>query len=177
MIEIPLLGQMEEDDKFDDWLRSDPLHVDVLGGEEFVFTLEGYVEDDKPEEFHQAIANILAAEDSVLKKAETDIYKYYKDINSQSDPGDDWYVEIARPENVWEHIQFKDILMIKRRPYRDELIYIEVECGCDWEKEHGLQIVFKQGLYVNKIGPYNGHLTNSDAYANDELEDVVYYGL
>jgi Transposase DDE domain len=40
------------------------------------------------------------------------------------------------------------------------------ECG-------GLQIVFKDGLCVSKVGPYDGHLTNSDAYANDEFEDVI----
>ncbi len=47
-------------------------------------------------------------------------------------------------------------------------------CGsCDWEREHGLQIVFKQGLFVNKVGAFDGHLTNSDAYANEELENVI----
>jgi hypothetical protein len=34
--------------------------------------------------------------------------------------------------------------------------------------------MMSNGLRVNKIGPYDGHLTNSDAYAHDELEDVIY---
>lgn len=46
--------------------------------------------------------------------------------------------------------------------------------SCDWETEHGLQIVFKQGLKINKLGPFDGHLTNSDAYADKKLENVVY---
>ena len=49
-----------------------------------------------------------------------------------------------------------------------------VECGCDWEGEHGLQIVFKDGLVVNKVGAFDGHVTNSDAYGDPGLEDVVY---
>ena len=61
-----------------------------------------------------------------------------------------------------------------RRPHGDELVYISLACSCEWEQEHGLQIVFKQGLYINKVGPYNGHLTNSDAYGNDKLENVIY---
>jgi hypothetical protein len=65
--------------------------------------------------------------------------------------------------------------MVSRRPYGDELIYISLACAGDWEREHGLQVVFKQGLLVNKVGPFDGHLTNSDAYANKELEDVIYY--
>jgi len=34
--------------------------------------------------------------------------------------------------------------------------------------------VFKNGLKVNKIGPYDGHLTNSDANARNDLEDAIY---
>ena len=40
--------------------------------------------------------------------------------------------------------------------------------------EYDLQIVFKNGLRVNKVGPYDGHVTNADAYADDSLEDVVF---
>ena len=46
--------------------------------------------------------------------------------------------------------------------------------NCDWEEEHGLQIVFKNGLTINKIGPYDGHCTNSDAYDDESLEDIIY---
>jgi len=177
MIVVPQLGQLEEDDEYDNWLRSDPISVSVLGGGEFVFTLEDYMEDKRQEEFHKAIENILTLEESILKRAQGDIYQYYKDVNSQSEPGENWYVEIEEPEDIWNHIQFEDVLMVKRRPYKDELVYIDIECTCDWEREHGLQIVFKEGLFVNKVGSYDGHLTNSDAYANDELENVVYYSL
>jgi len=173
IVEIPLLGQLEEDEKFDDWLHSDPIFLKVLGGE-FSFTLEEYVADDKQDEFHQAIKNILEIEEQVLRAAQEDIFQYYKDVNSNFDPGDGWYLEISKSDDVWKHIQFRDRLSVKRRPHGDQLIYIELDCRCDWEKEHGLQIVFKQGLFVNKIGPYDGHLTNSDAYAEKELENIVY---
>ncbi len=61
-----------------------------------------------------------------------------------------------------------------RRGTGDKGVYVSLECGCDWEQEHGLQIVFKNGLKVNKVGPFNDWLTNSDAYGDDSLEDVVY---
>lgn len=62
-----------------------------------------------------------------------------------------------------------------RRAYGDKGIYVSLECSCDWEPEHGLQIVFKDGKRVNKISSYDGHLTNSDAYADDDLEDVIFH--
>jgi hypothetical protein len=43
-------------------------------------------------------------------------------------------------------------------------------CGCDWEEEHGLQIVLRNGVRVNKVDGYDGHLTNSDAFADDGPE-------
>jgi hypothetical protein len=63
---------------------------------------------------------------------------------------------------------------VTRRAYGDRGIYISLECECEWEEEHGLQIVFKNGLRVNKVGPYDGHVTHSDAYADKSLEDVIY---
>jgi hypothetical protein len=66
--------------------------------------------------------------------------------------------------------------VISRRSYRDKGIYVSLECGCDWEEEHGMQLVFKNGLQVVKVGPFDGHLTNADAYADDSLENVVYKG-
>lgn len=173
MIEVPLLGELEID-QFDDWLRSKPIVVNVLGGNQFEFILEEYEEDDSKEEYHKAIENFLSIDESVLKQAQNNIYQYYKDIFDQLVPDDDWYVKITSPEDIWKHIQFGATPMVSRRPYGDQLIYISLECSCDWEREHGLQIVFKQGLYVNKIGPFDGHLTNSDAYADDALENTVY---
>lgn len=163
MIEVPLLGELElEDDEFDE-LRSKPTIVDVLGGDKFEFIFVEYQEDESKEEFHEAIGNFLSIDESVLKKAQDYIYQYYKDIFVQLVPGDDWYVEIASPEEVWKHIEFGSDLIVERQSYGDELVYISLGCSCDWEREHGLQIVFKQGLYVNKVGPFDGHLTNSDA--------------
>lgn len=173
MIEIPILGELEKD-HFDNWLRSKPTTVNVLGGEQFEFILEGYEEDGAKDDFHEAIKNFLSIDDSVLKQAQDYIYQYYKDVFVQLEPEDDWYVEISSPDEVWKHIEFGSNPIVSRRPYGDGLVYISLECSCDWEQEHGLQIVFKQGLHVNKVGPFDGHLTNSDAYADDRLENVIY---
>jgi hypothetical protein len=64
--------------------------------------------------------------------------------------------------------------MVTRREHGDEGVYVSLNCECDWEEEHGLQIVFKNGLKINKVGPYDGHLTNSDAYGDESLEETVY---
>jgi len=90
------------------------------------------------------------------------------------DPSDEALVSIESPSEVWRHVQFGSEPFVTRRAYGDQGIYVSIECGCDWEPEHGLQIVLKNGERVVKVGAYDGHLTNSDAYADDSLEDVVY---
>lgn len=174
MFEIPLLGYVKSDKEFDDWLKSDPLKIHFLGNIECEFILEEYAEDKNKSEFHEAIKNFLELDDSVLSDAEGYVFQYYKDILKHLVPEDDWYVEIESPKDVWKHVRFGKQPTVSRRYYGDKAVYISLECGCSWEQEHGLQIVFKRGEYINKVGGYDGHLTNSDAYADESLEDVVY---
>ena len=174
MIEVPVLGEVQRYE-FDNWLKSKPIAVDVFDGEKVEFILEDYAEDEVKEGFHQAIANFLAIDESVLKQAQNHIYQYYKDVADYMTPDEEGYLEIANPQDTWDHIELGATPIVSRRAYGDKEVYISLECDCDWETEHGLQIVFKQGLVVNKVGPYDGHLTNSDAYADDKLENVIYY--
>jgi hypothetical protein len=115
MIEVPILGFLEKD-HFDDWLRSRPTPVSVLGGGNFEFILEGYEDDRVKKDFHEAIENFLSIDESVLKLAQDHIYQYYKDVFSSLAPDDDWYVEIKEPKDVWSHIQFGSTPMVTRRP-------------------------------------------------------------
>ena len=174
MIEIPILGQLKKY-QFDNWLISKPIVVKVLDGEKIEFVLEDYQQDTSKEEFHQAIANFLAIDKTVLKQVQNDIYQYYTDVSNEIGAEDDYYIDIAKPEDVWSRIELNGPPLVTRRLHGDKLVYITLECNCDWEEEYGLQIVFKQGLFVNKIGPYDSHLTNSDAYDDPKLENVIYH--
>ncbi len=170
---IPGLGKVSKDDELD-WHYSDPIPITVLGGKACRLVIDGYDEDRRKDEFHAAIANFLSIDAAALKDAEQHVFRYYEDCNSEWEPDDDEFVVIESPGEVWRHVRFGSEPMIARRGRGDKGIYVVLECGCDWEVEHGLQIVFKDGLTVNKVGPYDGHVTNSDAYSDDRLENVVY---
>src|SRR5262245_9449856 len=171
VMEIAGIGKVTKDSKFD-WYYSEPISVPVLGGKTCRIIVQGYDEDQHREEYHAAIANFLSIAPSVLTDAEPHIFLYFQNIKDEFDDED--IVEIKSPSEVWRHISLGSEPMVTRRAYGDKGIYVSLECNCDWEPEHGLQIVFKDGLRVNKVGPYDGHLTNSDAYAKDSLEDVIY---
>jgi hypothetical protein len=171
MMDIPGLGAVEKDEDTG-WYFSDPVVVAVLGGEECEIVLEGYDEDERKEDFHAVIANFLTASPDVLREADEALFRYYKDYEEY------WLEEgnepIATAEELWQRVWFGSEPMVSRDDRGDNAIYVSVECGCDWEVEHGLQIVFKNGLQITKLGPYDGHLTNASAYADDGLEGVIY---
>jgi hypothetical protein len=172
-MEIPGLGAVTKDERFD-WYYSMPTPVPVLGGKTCRISVEGYDEDPKKDELHIAVANFLSIPFSVLKEAEPHIFRYYQDCNKCWESSDPEFITIESEKDVWNHVRLGDEPIVQRRAYGDQGVYISLECGCDWEEEHGLQIVFKNGLRVNKVGSCDGHVTNSDAYGDDGLEDVIY---
>ena len=172
-MEIPGIGLVIKDTDFE-WYYSEPLPVAVLDGQLCRIVVEGYDDDPNKEDYHTAIANFLAIDRSVLAASEEHVFQYYKRYSESCGSGDDDFVFIDSASQVWRHVRLGTKPYVTRRAYGDTGIYISLECGCDWEEEHGLQIVFKNGLKVNKVGPYDGHLTNSDAYADDSLENVIF---
>jgi hypothetical protein len=165
-IEISGLGILHKDSENDSYC-SEPRHITVLGDEMCFISLENYDEDHCQQDFHVAIQNFLLIEQSVIRAVEQDIYRYYQDCNSYLQPDDEEFISIASPEDIWEHIEIGGEATVSRRFDGDQGIYISLSCYCDWEEEHGLQIVFKNGSRVNRVGSCTGHLTNAD-------ENVIY---
>lgn len=172
-MDIPGIGTFTKDRKFN-WYYSDEIPVKILDGRMCHLIIDGYDEDEHKADFITAINNFLSIDRSVLYEAEEYLFQYYMDCADYLDHEDESYFVIENANEVWAHIQFGHEPLIRRRVHGDKGIYISLECNCDWEPEHGLQIVFKHGKKVNKVGAYDDHLTNSDAYADESLEDVIY---
>ncbi|WP_237228865.1 DUF6985 domain-containing protein [Rubinisphaera sp. JC750] len=151
---------------------SSPIAIPLLDLDDAVIVIEGYLDDPCPADFRDAIQNFFRCERSTLLRSSDDLFRYYTDVKSLVD--DDDIPAITKPEGAWDHIQFGREVCFVRRIGGDNRIYATIECGCDWEREHGLQIVLRDGHSVCKLGPYDGHLTNADAFADPSLEDVVY---
>jgi hypothetical protein len=172
-IEIPGVGVLYKDSENDSYC-SELRHITVLGDEMCFISIEDYDEDPCQQDFHVAIQNFLSIDQSVIRAAEPYIYQYYQDCNNCLDPKDDEFIAIEAPEDIWEHIELGGEAVVSRRFGGDKGIYVSLSCYCDWEEEHGLQIVFKNGLTVNRIGSCTGHLANSDAYSDMKFEEVIY---
>jgi hypothetical protein len=173
----PLLGKLTWDDGLDGHV-SKKKKVPCLGVS-CAFVLQGLDDDPRPEELRAAVKNMLAAGPEVLKAAQPHVVHYCEDIlalyakNPKAGPPP---MTLKKPGDVWSHVRFGDTLYVKRRNKggAEDGVYLTLECNCDWEREHGLQLVFREGKEISRVGPFDGHLTNAAAYAKPALVGVVY---
>lgn len=166
-MEIPGLGPVTHDPELG-WYLSSPICVPALGETARVFIVDGYDDDPQQSEVHDAIAAFLGLDENALKTSAPSILDYYLDV--QSDVGEEeGFPVIGGPADVWQHIVFGEVSV-----GRDgAAVYVSVESECSWEPEHGLQIVFRAGRAVTKVGPFDGQYVNASTDGRD-LEDVVH---
>lgn len=155
--------------------RSAPMTVPLLDRDDAELVIVGYRDDPSQHDFETVVRSLLACDRDALLAASQPLYQYYADMKRVI--GEDDVPSILTAEEAWDHVQLGREVYIERRHGGDKRVYASIECECEWETEHGLQLVLRDGLSVCKLGPYDGHLTNADAYSDPALESVVYRGM
>jgi hypothetical protein len=148
-----------------------------LHGHPCRFVFDGVEEDPAQTEFLSvAVGNMLRLDAAGLTQVQHLVFQYYREMLDMYDRAHRPAILVRRAEDVWHHVSFGSELHVSRRHEDDEEdgIYFSLECNCTWEPEHGLQIVIRDGLAITKLGPFDGHLTNTDAFADPTLKGVVY---
>lgn len=170
---LPELGQLEKEEE-NGWYISPAVSIPALDDDQYCFLIDGMDDDAHPEDFQAAISNFLALRRDTLEAVQEQIFAYYRDCVVQNKAAGRSTVDIATPEAVWQHIQFCDEILACRRQTGDRAVYISLECDCDWEEELGLQLIFKRGQRISKLGPFDDFLSNADVYGLPELDSVIY---
>lgn len=173
-MDIPGLGLVTVDAEFGDYVSA-PVAVPAFGDALCRFVVAGYDDDDAKVDFAAAIGAFLGLEESALKSAAVPVFQYYLDVKA-SVGDEEGFVSIAGPDEIWSYVRPGDEVSVQREDaHGDRRVYLSVECECAWEPEHGLQIVFRRGSSVSKVGPFDSHLTNASAFDRADLADVVYH--
>ena len=132
------------------------------------------IDEDAPD-VRAAVQALRRGDRAILRAAEPHVVAYCEDILARA--GDDApEITLRRPSDVWRHVRLGGEMMVQRRARGDaeDGVYFSLECNCDWEPEHAMQLVIRDGKAVTKVSGYDGHLTNSGAYADPRLVGVVY---
>jgi hypothetical protein len=133
-------------------------------------------EDDKTfiEEADHALTNFLSLSNNDRKAISELAYNNCMEYLDAVEPDEveNGLKQISDKNEIWNFIQPTEIF-ISRRHRRDNDIYLSIDCECEWEQEHGLQLVFRQGKKLTRISSIDGHLTEADAYDKPDEKDEL----
>lgn len=172
-----IIGQLRQDNDFPDWWKSAGIEIPFFGNKKLPVTFMDFEPDHDNtfiEEADKALANFikLTVDDrnAISDLAHKNCIDFLEAIGFDEADKPMW--DIKDKNEIWNFIHPKEIY-VSRRHRRDNDIYIQVACECDWEEEHGLQLVFRQGRKLTRISDQDGHLTEADAYDKPDEEDEL----
>lgn len=172
-----IIGQLKQDDSFSDWWESTDIEIPFFDNQKLAITFIDFEpEDDKNfiQEADQALINFFKLKNEDRNSISGLAYKNCTDFLEaiDFDEADEPLRQIEDHNEIWDFIEPTEI-HISRRHRRDNDIYVQIACECDWEQEHGLQLVFRQGKQLTRISSQDGHLTEADAYDNPDEKDEL----
>jgi len=172
-----IIGPLRQDDNFQDWWKSQPFKIPFFDNEMLSITFMGLESENDTtfiDQADMALTNffrLTAAERISISEI---AYKNCMDFLDAVgfDEVHDPLMQIKDQREIWKFIHPTDIY-VERRPYKEHDIYVMIACECDWEREHGLQLVFRQGKKLTRISEQDGHLTEADAFDKPDEEDEL----
>lgn len=88
----------------------------------------------------KVLENFLKRDLTTRKKDSQLLFNYY---NTTLKYGYTRSLGIKKIDEVWNFVYPSEIIVDWDEKGN---FYLNVSCGCEWEEEHGLQLVFKDGL-------------------------------
>jgi hypothetical protein len=167
---IAALGLLKPDKNIPEWIVSSPIEIPYFDGQELTFTLDT-PNDEDTEAIEEAVRSFLALGPKDRFAASPHVFRNYHrmlEAVDQEYPS----CSITSADEVWSHVHPTEVF-ISKRGRRDDIIYIQITAECDWEIEHGLQIIYRDGSVLSRVSDQDGHLTYTDAYDLPEEQDKI----
>ena len=169
------IGHLTQDKDFPDWWKSTQVEIPFFDGKGMSIIFMDYEpETDLKfiDEADSALSSFLQFDKQARLAISDLVFKNYSDFLEAIGDDDEFKINIKQNEDIWDFVHPSEIY-VTRRPYSDMDIYVQLHCSCDWEEEHGLQLVFRQGRQLTRVSDIDGHLTEADAYGKPDSEDEL----
>ena len=163
-IELESIGKLfPHPDIPDEWLISGDVSIPFFGGKslKFILVLDLGNEKEFFTDANEVIKNFLEKDENFRDENSFLVFQNYAEVVDVlgEDKGSP---KIICEQEVWQYIYPAEIY-VERRYRGDKDVYLYIACECDWEIEHGLQIVFKRGSKITRVSSQDGHLSETDA--------------
>jgi hypothetical protein len=163
----PPFGVLHWDEELG-WWRSEPFPLPIFEGKAARVRIDPDQPDDASAPFAEDVIEagraFLSLQPNALDEVSDHAWAYY-DLMRRS--WEDCPI-IPAGSRIWGHVTPVG-MSIERR--EDGCAFVSVECDCDWEPEHGLQLVAQNGVRWVRVSDFSGHLTDGAAYACDALDE------
>ncbi|WP_367866821.1 hypothetical protein [Pedobacter sp. WC2423] len=172
-----VIGTLTEDDSLLDWWIGEEIEIPFFDHEKVGISFTDYDREHDETflvEADDALQHFLALTSADRKAVTHLVYKNCLDFLEFAEPdeADDDLRAITDENEIWKFVQPTEIY-VTRRLYEQEDLYVQVVCACDWDQEHGLQLVFRQGKKLTRVSGQDGHLTEADAEGKPDSEDFL----
>lgn len=172
------IGTLRQSKEFNDWWESEPIAIPFFDGLPLSITfmdLQPAQDSAFIKEADEALVQFLAM-DSAARLELSDLVhqncmEFLQAIGYDEEDKPLW--DIKDKHDIWKFVRPEEI-HLARRQRRDKDVYLMIACECDWEQEHGLQLVFRRGQQLTRISEQDGWLTTADAYDTpDEADELL----
>ena len=177
-IESKVIGALVQNEKFEEWWTSQPQTVNLIEADLPVTFMDfnPFEDEEFIEDADTAIKSFLELNSfyklQIAQHVFENLVEYCSYIAEEDIPEK---MKGAQPLSIWNFI-YPTQVFVNRRAVRDKDVYVVLACECEWEKEHGLQLVFRQGKKLTRVSDQDGHLTDADAFEMPDAEDKLLAG-
>jgi hypothetical protein len=176
-ISSQIIGQLTQDENFEDWWKSPAVEIPFFDRAKLPVTYMDFESEHDTsflKEADAALTNFFRLNATDRNAISELVYRNCMEFLEavDFDEVDQALREIKGKNDIWKFVNPSEIY-VTRRPYKEMDIYVQIACGCDWEQEHGLQLVFRQGKKLTRISDQDGHLTEADAYGKPDEQDEL----
>lgn len=163
----PSLGQLTLDEGMG-WWEAEGVPVPMFGDKTIVITIQPDDENGPiaPDLF-AAVEAMLALGPAALNEITPHVWANYDEFRDAV--GEEDVFEIDPTADIWFFVHPGNAAVERR----DGDIYVSFECNCEWEIEHGLMLVLKDGKRWVKVSDYDGHVTDGHAFAKPLLDEWI----
>ena len=147
-----IAGHLTQDDNFEEWWNSHLIEIPYFQNKELkiIFT-------DAQNESYFKLADI--ALENFMQLSQTDQQKHSFQIieNYKQNLIFDYTpkLELSSETDIWNFVYPTEIYVEQNE---NGELFVLVSCGCEWEAEHGLQLVFKNGQNLSRVSYHDGGL-------------------
>ena len=152
-MESKVAGKLKPLDYDLDYFESEPFPIPYFNQKLKIGFVEALYESYLFEA-DRVLKNFLKLDTSERFKNSKKVYDYYDQTLLYGYTRD---LNINTVEDNWQFVYPSEIIIVSNE---EGNYFLCVCCECEWEMEHGLQLVFKDGLALTKASSYDDNYKN-----------------